>query len=427
MKKPYPVTVDIGTRQPRFCTLSKEHPLHWTGFEGFRGKKLSGNCLSALILGWCYVVSASLVERRRISDQDKVTYTDEKVILVRNTEPLVESNGFIVRLGTADVAAHRWWAAILASGCGWQAVLHRSGHDYYPPWSYHLNGSEQFQILYDQADEPSEASFVSACPPSSAQALQYLHDFARVHNAYDQLLAAFAAVLTVPQGNRLGIPVVLPNPEPAFSVGKKGQSTLRGLVTSFRLLPHYLAYSCISGAVSSLPGSLWAPGVTCNLASLWLCPLLQELLPTLLRQRQTHLIVHMMAIRRPKSAPLWLGSALTGLLPNLINYAAHHPFYSLAVVEWTGSPQFFMDPQQYKKVKSFKGDKGKESISRADEFRLLYLTDLESELHRLWPPMSPWPPFGLTALRRSPLGVQVHAFCGHSPVYRYWVWQGKDG
>ncbi|EXJ90332.1 hypothetical protein A1O1_03431 [Capronia coronata CBS 617.96] len=235
--------VVIATRQPQYCTLSEEFGSNWTGFGGVRGKGSTGNYLSALVLGWSYVLSACLVELRRTSDSDTVLYTEAKALLLSDAKPVAESNGFVVPIGSADAAACRWWAAILAAGCGWQAVLHRSDYDYYPAWSCHLDDREQFKIHLDQPVDLS--AFASACPPSSAQALQYLHDFARLHNVYDRLLAALTATLTIPEEKRHGVPVVLPRPGHALAASKKAQSTLFCMIPPERLLPHFMAFSCI--------------------------------------------------------------------------------------------------------------------------------------------------------------------------------------
>lgn len=162
------------------------------------------------------------------------------------------------------------------------------------------------------------------------------------------------------------------------------------LLPSTDHLPHLMAFSCIPNTMTScMLGCLWEPQVTCNLAGEWLYPILQEVGPYLMRQRQLHTIVRIMAARRPNSAPLWLGSAITGLLPRVFEIAgAYLPSISLEATRWTRSSQSFMDPRHHRKARFYDDDKGQKFIRREDEFRLLYVTDIESNQYAS-PPLCP--------------------------------------
>lgn len=61
-------------------------------------------------------------------------------------------------------------------------------------------------------------------------------------------------------------------------------------------------------------------------------------------------------------------------------------------------------------------------ISREDEFRLLFLTDVNSEIYGN-PPLSPYPPFGSVNLESTSLEVRLHFACGHKLVYQSWDWR----
>lgn len=205
-------------------------------------------------------------------------------------------------------------------------------------------------------------------------------------------------------------------------------------------LPHFMSLSCIPNAISScLFSSFWEPGVTCNLVSEWLHPVLKEILPPLVTEKQFHVIVHMMAARRPNIAPLWLGAAITGLLPRILR--VHNTFLPPTCLEaavWSSSPQSFMDPEFHHRPQIHRrrrsrrtangddDDDDEKAISREGEYRLLYLTDVESQVYRQ-PPLSPYAPFGLVNLRDAALEVRLHATCGHGLVYAAWIWQGRDG
>jgi hypothetical protein len=67
-----------------------------------------------------------------------------------------------------------------------------------------------------------------------------------------------------------------------------------------------MALNCIPNILaSSVFGCFWEPEVECNLVSEWLGPLLQECIPYLLKADRFQTIIHMMAQRRPNSAPLF--------------------------------------------------------------------------------------------------------------------------
>lgn len=167
--------------------------------------------------------------------------------------------------------------------------------------------------------------------------------------------------------------------------------------------------------------------MTCNLTSQWLYPALEVAVPRLIRENRLHIIVRMMAARRPNSAPLWLGAAITGLLPRLFDFArTYSPSISLETAQWTRSSQSFFDPWCHSRVQFYNDSKNGPSIRREDEFRLLYLTNTASDKY-LYPPLCPWPPFGMTALKTAAIEVQKHARCGHKLIYSYWTWQGSDG
>ncbi|KAG9780210.1 hypothetical protein KCU88_g3774, partial [Aureobasidium melanogenum] len=395
------VEVQIGTSEPQFCTLSTEATLQWTGFQGFRAQRKTGNYLCALVLGWSYVLSARLVELRRKSGNDRITYTEAQAPLITGEQPFSEGDGVAISVGKADPGACRWWAAVLAGGCGWKAVLHRSGHDFHAPWACHLKFNNDEQIKFYHSPSTDSSSFATAKPPSSTQALQHLMDFAKLHDVVDQLLAAFAGALTLPPRQRYGAPVVLPQLVAALPKKEKIRVTLARLLPSASDLPHFMAFSCVSMAVfSCLGSSLWQPGIACNLVSEWLYPIWQQALPELRREKRSDIIVRMMAMRRPSVAPLWLGSAITGSLPIFLDY---HNGYGgpilLETVEWAKAPQSFMDPGYHRKA-PVKVEKGQKYICREDEMRLLYISNRQSSQYQHLP-LVPFPPIGSSRIKST--------------------------
>ncbi|KAB8206000.1 hypothetical protein BDV34DRAFT_234945 [Aspergillus parasiticus] len=307
-------------------------------------------------------------------------------------EPLPD-NSCIIDIGTHDFAEVRWWAAILAEGRGWQATLTRDGKEYYSPWECHLN-SGPFR-LHHRAQLPPSISSLKTEPPSSAQAQEYLFNLARYHDAFDQMISALAATMTIPLHNRFGAPITLPLPLPGRLpiAHRKTELTYRNQIPTPDEIPHYMAVSCTSGVVTSCLFSCFSePDILCSLVS----------------------------------HSLWLGSLITGLLPRMLQVCRSYlPTVYLEAVTWTDSPQSFMDPQYHRLAPVRKTD-GVQLIPREDEFRLLFITDVDSETYRN-PPLSPYRPFGFVELQNTSIDVRLHYSCNHQLSYYCWNWKCEGG
>jgi hypothetical protein len=227
-----------------------------------------------MVLGWCYVLSARLVELRGASRQDGMVYTDSKAVQITGAAR-ISNGGYTIPIGSTDPAECRWWAAILAGEPGWHAVM----------FTIHHNCSTTTSSSYS--------------PPTTMQARKYLINFAERYNAYDQLLAAFVASLTILKHGRFGASVSLPIPEamaPAIICKTK---TMAGQIPSGNQLQAFMALSCIPNALTSFMfGCLWDTRVQCNLVSEWLGPLLQENIPSLMSAGRYDIIVQIMAARK---------------------------------------------------------------------------------------------------------------------------------
>ncbi|KAH8432269.1 uncharacterized protein LDX57_009908 [Aspergillus melleus] len=199
-------------------------------------------------------------------------------------------------------------------------------------------------------------------------------------------------------------------------------------------LAHYMALSCNHSVVmSSLCGSFWEPDIPCNLVSAWLHPVLEEIPrhPEIADDpvRYAEIVALMCGTRRPRLSALWVGAALSGLVPKIIAAVRRGtPPLDPNGFSWTGSPQSFMDlagsgPYFHREAS------GDQSIERADAWRLLYLPVLEDDgLYYNSLPFSPWQPVGKTREQNCALRVRAHETCPrHRLVYIHWTWQLQDG
>lgn len=162
------------------------------------------------------------------------------------------------------------------------------------------------------------SSFFSVLePPSSAKAQEYLLKLARQHNALDQLVCALAAAMTLPEHNRFRASITLP--KPITGQDSTQHTDYSDQIPTFAEIPQYMAFSSTSGLLAScLLGTFWEKNITCNLASQWLNPAMEEITSTLSQSKPSFPIVWAMSERRPNLASLWLGATITGLLPRLV-------------------------------------------------------------------------------------------------------------
>ena len=419
-KKTPPRKVYIGESRPAVCSLSDDYFKDWPGLQPLPTP--AGNLLALFVLGWSYVLSARLIELRRKTDKDKVCFTED---LAQIHVPHDRNGGdeyFNLDTQSGSAAEVRWWAAILAGGSGWHATLARGNETYFSPWECHLGGNA-FTIAHDAG---SLSSLLGVEPPSSAIAQEYLYKLARHQNAVDQLICAFAATLTLPAHNRFGSKIILPRPMRRNTSHNQNETHCTDQIPTFDEVPRYMAFSSTSGLLGScLFGALFEPGIPCNMASQWIDPALKELARAISETKQPLPVIWALSERRPHLTSLWLGAMITGLLPQIIRVSMTFlPTTYLEGVTWAQSPQSFMDPANHRRATLHKNDNNI-TISREDEFRLLFLTDTLSEAYG-HPPLCPYLPVGEVNIQDTSLGVKLHHACDHRLVYHSWGWKCQN-
>ena len=239
-------------------------------------------------------------------------------------------------------------------------------------------------------------------------------------------------MLTLPTHCSYGIVVLLPYPRSVvYTLRTEGESDAKKDTITIEELARYMSLSCnIEVFLSSLCAMFWNESVSCNLVSPWLHPILNEvpLSPDMkdIPGYYHEVLCYMCARRCPSIYPLWVGAAISGLLPRVISLVGTGmPVLDSVAFPWTGCPQSFMDftrPGQYY-------DGQREEISRADAWQICYLPSLtDDDLHYQSRPLVPWKPPGKTHRRNCALRVQVHWYCErHELRYQSWSWELTDG
>ena len=195
-----------------------------------------------------------------------------------------------------------------------------------------------------------------------------------------------------------------------------------------------MALSCNHSVVmSSLCGSFWEPNISCSLVSPWLHPVLEEIPKAsgiCEKPGRYHEIIALLCGKcRPRLSALWIGAALSGLVPKVLeSVRSGTPPLDANGFPWTGSPRSFMDRPGLGPY--FHGDTlGNDVIRRVDAWRLLYLPTPEDDgLYYNSLPFSPWPPVGQTVEKNCALRGRAHKSCPrHCLAYAHWIWQLQDG
>ena len=196
----------LGTGSAVPYTFSGNAFCHWIGTEDETA--VGPNYLAVLALGWCYILSARLVE---IQGQDgTMRYTRSKAPGYHDPSCETKFSASAIDIGEADHDTISWWSSILAPGEGWKAVVkQRDDGEFLAPWSVTNVYNQSFSIIWQR--KGTGESF----PPtamSSSRAFQMLAQFALLHNLGSQFLVALAAAITVPTHNCHGSIIQLPQP-----------------------------------------------------------------------------------------------------------------------------------------------------------------------------------------------------------------------
>lgn len=373
-----------------------------------------------LFQAWAYILSArwaELIPGARISQHDR-----SQSNRVPNGAPSVESNGVAVTINVGAVSgdAARWWNAVLSIESGWDATIrNREGELLHSPWSTTL-ASERPLLIRAKIETVPSAS--ESTLTSSSAACRYLKDYCSLHSIDDDLpMAALAAALLIPATKYDGRPIGLPFPELPRDrhIGESKPPEASHFTIPDQLqLDRLLTLSCNArGTKALLTSVFFEPGVASNICGMWL----RGAFAFLGTVKDSHSLLRTLIQRDPEIGFLWLGAFITGSHHNALREGRSGWWkIDLAAAAWTGTLMSFIQAP----VPCL--TPGTQSISRADESRLLFLCH---GINYTNTPLFPFPPFGSTALEDTNLDVHEHSSCGrdHGLKYAHLTWHCNDG
>jgi hypothetical protein len=381
----------LRRRHPTTCRISSS--------DNFRRlEENPNNGIALLVLGWAYILKASLAERQR---------------LALHYEPLDSPSGSVnIKLDYAPPQELAWWKAITAQGSAYSIAA----DDCYSPWG----------ILVDNLDlEIVGEVDAHHSPPTASQAAGYLRRLCVAYALGDQSSAALAAALSIPLHRSTGPlgSVTIELPRPSLSIRYVEPLGQGEYPSDFRHLDRYMTLSLSPNYFGSILWSVFSePNVPCNFAGAWIAPIGDVLRP-ILQENKLELLAKVLSFT--KAAPLWLGLALCGpgtiiksIMPFLDKLRSYpHTYPSVDAAAWTGIPQSFMDlhsPGPY--VQDGK-------ISRADVWRLRHdcRKNYEDDYFSTTPQHG-WAPFGIMRYEDVELELHGHLDCSHQWKYDFWTW-----
>ncbi|KAF4999066.1 hypothetical protein FDECE_11625 [Fusarium decemcellulare] len=358
-----------------------------------------------LTLAWAYALSARWAEM--IPRACPIEYTTNQAAWVSRSlshEAANNAESMVVDLRNMTGEALRWWAAVLAPEEGWKAIIPHERWKLLSPWSI-TKEFKNANILLTSSSSP--LSCHSSTPASFHTALEYIEDYTAFHGANTQSRAALAAALLLPQARFNNRKIRLHVPR---GFCRKLSDTTKQLPEislleepHLRQLDKLLTLSAnVSGAGSVLASIFYETGIPANACGAWF----QGTMAVLKSKAagNLHLLARMFLNRSPHISFLWLGGIITGAHEVFLRGTyALRGFSGIDLHEatWTDTLiSFIQEP-----VSTIPGDSA--SISRADECRLMFLTQ-EPQGH---PPINSYPPLGYTEIKDTTLGIQVHAYC----------------
>ncbi|GMG00617.1 unnamed protein product [Aspergillus oryzae] len=267
-----PALVQIGTASTIPYSFCGKVFSQWIGMTA---ENATGpNYLGILAIGWCYILSAQLIEMQGSSAI--MRYTDSLADCVGGRPSSSSEEAYYIDVGEVDARIARRWSAILAKREGWKAIVKDDPDDQFVAlWSVSRICETLFLIKQRRASlSPAQT------PLSSDEAFYALLEFARLHDLGSQVPIALTIAISFPRHRYYGTQVKLPPPR---AHGGKTPFSTQAMSPMWSQpkqdLPYYMTLSCSPEVmISTLCGSFWQPDIPCNMVSQWLHPVLEEVL-----------------------------------------------------------------------------------------------------------------------------------------------------
>lgn len=384
-------------------------------FQRWRGTENNGIVL--LILGWAYVLNATIAEAQGLPLELHQSPSPTQGSSPQGSctpAPPPANPRVSLDLSYAEPEELEWWKSLNTPGLSVSVV----GSQEYLPFSFDVANLGSLDLGADRYSDKTPSSRL----PSANRAAEYLQNLSFAYNLGPQSSTALAAALCF-RVKRMERTLSVPKPTLATPRNTKTRSNKRlreryGQVPrEFGQMRHYIILGlCNSLLPIALESLFWDPLVLCNHAGHWIRPMRRSLGPAILSE-DWELLARTIAHSSAAFSPLWLGVLLCGESPSLIEALEHYAWYGLNTLEfgaWTGIPRSFMSlqPRRRHLVPS--------AVPRADVWRL------RCDLHHRYKDydyalelMGPYGPFGVMRVADIELEIQRHLLCRHVWVYKH--------
>lgn len=188
-----------GFRTSLPCYFTTNSPfINWSSLQSER-QAADGNHIGILALAWSYILSARWVVLQKPAAR---LYYSAHRAPVRQEEEDTLDRALEIAVHQRTGQSTRWWATLLASGQGWHAEINHDGKLYKSPWSAYIADSTYMLVRYTTDAKQAIADRTSEeLPPSSREALGYLHNYCKQHSLSSQYTPALAAAMFFPWKN----------------------------------------------------------------------------------------------------------------------------------------------------------------------------------------------------------------------------------
>lgn len=320
IKNEYLRTVALRAMKPYTVFLSSSESFQrWSGTEN--------NGVVLLILGWAYVLNATIAEAQGLPlELHQYPSPTQGTSLPGSCAPLPPpaDQRIPLDLSYAEPEELEWWKSLITPGLSLSVV----GSQEYLPFSLDVANLGSLDLGSDRYSDKTPSGRL----PSAIRAAEYLQNLSFAYNLGPQVSAALAAALCF-RVKRVDRTLSVPRPTLEMPRNTKTRSNKKlreryGRVPGeFSHLRHYIILGLCNNLLPvTLESLFWDPLVPCNHAGHWIRPMRRFLGPAIL-SGDWELLARTIAPSSAAASPLWLGVLLCGESPSLIGALEHYAWY----------------------------------------------------------------------------------------------------